>query len=195
MNRNKCPGMKTKGLSCWILLLPVAMAHADGDPRLEHSRAAANQLQSELGSRLVSAVSEGGPVAAIEVCSVEAPAIAASLSTQYDARVNRTAERVRNPANAPSPEQAVVLADMRKALAAGSATVPEHFEVRADGSALYMRAIPTQPQCLACHGEQIAPAVQAALAQRYPGDQATGFAVGDLRGAFVVEWPAPGATP
>jgi hypothetical protein len=29
-----------------------------------------------------------------------------------------------------------------------------------------------------------------AIQQRYPDDQATGFIVGDLRGAFVVSWPA-----
>ena len=31
------------------------------------------------------------------------------------------------------------------------------------------------------------------IAQRYPGDGATGFAAGELRGAFIVDWPAPAA--
>lgn len=29
-----------------------------------------------------------------------------------------------------------------------------------------------------------------AIAAHYPSDQATGFAAGDLRGAFVIEWPS-----
>jgi catalase-peroxidase len=33
------------------------------------------------------------------------------------------------------------------------------------------------------------PEVRAAVSRLYPADEATGFAVGDLRGAFVVEWP------
>ncbi|MFN7177274.1 MAG: DUF3365 domain-containing protein, partial [Thermaurantiacus sp.] len=56
----------------------------------------------------------------------------------------------------------------------------------------YMRAIPTAPQCLACHGpeEAIAPAVRAAIAERYPDDRATGFRAGELRGAFSIGWRA-----
>ena len=49
-----------------------------------------------------------------------------------------------------------------------------------------MKAIPTQPLCLACHGQEIAPPVAEKLAELYPGDKATGFEEGDLRGAFVV---------
>ncbi|MFC3215988.1 Tll0287-like domain-containing protein [Novosphingobium panipatense] len=52
----------------------------------------------------------------------------------------------------------------------------------------YMRAIPTMPMCLACHGENIAPEVTAAIRANYPGDQATGFAPGQLRGAFSICW-------
>ena len=43
--------------------------------------------------------------------------------------------------------------------------------------------------CLKCHGdaESLAPEVSDRLAELYPDDRATGFAMGDLRGAFVVE--------
>jgi len=56
-----------------------------------------------------------------------------------------------------------------------------------------MRSIATEPGCLACHGSEVAEPVRAAIAERYPDDHATGFAVGDLRGALWVEVPA-GAT-
>ena len=47
--------------------------------------------------------------------------------------------------------------------------------------------------CLACHGapEQIPAEVAAILAERYPDDQATGYAVGDLRGALWAEVRLP----
>jgi hypothetical protein len=64
-----------------------------------------------------------------------------------------------------------------------------------DGGATYMQAIVTQPLCVACHGTALAPDVASALARLYPSDRATGFAVGDLRGAFVVRWPASHAGP
>jgi hypothetical protein len=54
-----------------------------------------------------------------------------------------------------------------------------------------MKAIVMQPQCLACHGQDLAEPVSAAIEERYPEDQATGFVAGELRGAFLIEWPAP----
>jgi hypothetical protein len=52
-----------------------------------------------------------------------------------------------------------------------------------------MRAIPTDALCLTCHGKTLAPDLAAAIARNYPGDQATGFELGQLRGAFSVTWP------
>jgi hypothetical protein len=47
--------------------------------------------------------------------------------------------------------------------------------------------------CLACHGspDTIDPVVKAALAAKYPKDQATGFKEGDIRGWFWVKVPPP----
>ena len=43
--------------------------------------------------------------------------------------------------------------------------------------------------CVTCHGakESFSPALIGALAERYPSDQAVGFAEGDLRGWFWAE--------
>jgi len=49
-----------------------------------------------------------------------------------------------------------------------------------------MKAIPTGEVCLKCHGSNIAEPVQASLNELYPDDQATGFALGDIRGAFTI---------
>jgi len=55
----------------------------------------------------------------------------------------------------------------------------------------YMKAIPTGPQCVVCHGENVAPALAETIQRLYPDDQATGFAPGDLRGAFTVTVELP----
>ncbi|MEW6167252.1 MAG: DUF3365 domain-containing protein, partial [Pseudomonadota bacterium] len=141
------------------------------------------------------AMNAGGPARAIEVCQQDAPAIAARLSAQSGARVSRTALRLRNSANAPDRPAREVLEDFRHVLAADAAEPPERFESRPGGGARYMKAILTQPQCLACHGAQVSPEVEAALARHYPGDQATGFAAGELRGAFLIDWPSPESPP
>jgi hypothetical protein len=58
----------------------------------------------------------------------------------------------------------------------------------ADRRFRYLRAIPTAPMCLSCHGSNIAPDVAKAIAAHYPADKATGFAAGDMRGAFSISW-------
>ena len=54
-----------------------------------------------------------------------------------------------------------------------------------------MKAISTQPVCTLCHGTGIAPEVTARLDALYPDDQARGFEVGDIRGAFSIAQPVP----
>ncbi len=174
-----------------LWLFAVVSAEGQDDQRLTRSREAAAQLQQELGATLLSALQTGGPVEAIGICNVEASTIAARLTEQSGAKVGRTALRIRNPGNAPDADARTVLAAFERDLAEGNAAPPESFETDPDGGARYMSAIVTQPLCLACHGVEVAPEVAAAINQHYPSDQATGFAVGDLRGAFVIEWPAP----
>ena len=174
---------------CLGLLASLPTSAAE-DPRLAASRELAATLQSELGSRLKQAMTAGGPVQAIDVCRMEAPAMAARLNLGASARVGRTALRVRNPANAPDAGARTVLEGFAHRLAAGETGPIEEFRTLPDGSARYMQAIVTQPMCLACHGPALAEPVRQALAKHYPADEATGFRVGEMRGAFIVDWKA-----
>ncbi|HEX7035444.1 MAG TPA: DUF3365 domain-containing protein, partial [Pseudomonadales bacterium] len=162
------------------------------DERLARSRTIVEEFQQALQTELQAALAEGGPVRAIDVCREVAPAIAARVSAESGAEVGRTALRVRNPHNAPDADAVRVLERFRAEVAAGVGAAPEHYQVHEDGSARYMRAIVLNPPCTTCHGTSLAPAVAEALSQHYPEDRATGFEVGELRGAFVVDWPAEG---
>ena len=161
---------------------------------IEQSRQLSMQLGQELKSELGRAIEQGGPIAAIDVCHKRAPEIAGRLSAHSGATVGRTALRVRNAANAPDEMQRAVLQQFAGELTSGRAEGPLEavFEINHGGriERRYMRAIPTEALCLTCHGEVLAPGLAAAIASRYPGDQATGFKQGDLRGAFSVIWPA-----
>jgi hypothetical protein len=154
------------------------------------ARSAATTLGSELQQALASAIARGGPVAGIEVCSIRAQQIAANVSGDV-IRVGRTALKVRNPENAPDPWEADTLREFERRLAAGEPPAGiEAFAIRGDGPHRYghwMKAIPTQGLCTACHGTDIPPEVDAAIDAAYPRDQARGFSVGELRGAFSVE--------
>jgi len=188
--------MKTIATLLLATLTPAALLAAEQSPTppwVEQSRQLANQLGSQLKSELAGAIAAGGPVAAIDVCHTRAPEIAAQLSQQSGAHVGRTALRVRNPANAPNGIERDVLEQFSADLASGKAQGPLEavFEIDRNGQVerRYMRAIPTDALCLTCHGKSLAPEVAAAIARDYPGDQATGFEQGQLRGAFVVTWP------
>ncbi|MBT8446210.1 MAG: DUF3365 domain-containing protein, partial [Gammaproteobacteria bacterium] len=168
---------------------PETPERSEPDPRLAASRDAARQLGSELKTRLQSAMGTEGPVAAVSVCAEEAPAIAARLSAGIGADVGRTALKYRNPDNAPADWQADVLRSFAERLADGADPAALEFSATTDnGGFRYMKAILTAPACLACHGDVPAGPLADAIASSYPDDLATGFAAGELRGAFVVEW-------
>jgi hypothetical protein len=181
--------MTTRAPLACVAVLLIGCAGAAEDPRAERSRAIAGAFQQELLAELQAAIAAGGPVAAVTVCRERAPGIAARASAESGARVGRTALRVRNPDNAPDPHAAAVLERFRADLAGGAALPIEHFEQRPDGSARYLLAIVLQPPCVACHGRSLAGPVQEVISRHYPHDRATGFEVGELRGAFLIDWP------
>jgi len=188
--------MKRIATALIVILSPVTLTTAEPVPEtawIEQSRQLTMQLGGQLKGELTKAIADGGPIAAINVCYMRAPEIAAQLSKSSGARVGRTALRVRNPSNAPDSLERSVLEQFATDLGSGPIDRPLEavFEIRR-GDALerrYMRAIPTDALCLTCHGKTLAPELAAAIAQNYPGDQGTGFELGQLRGAFSVIWP------
>jgi hypothetical protein len=164
------------------------MAGSPGEQ--ERARDAVADFAGALKTELSAAMQAGGPLNAIEICNTRAPVIAESVSLDSGMNVSRVSLRNRNPGNAPTEWQAAVLRDFETRRAAGEATDALSWqEIAQTEEALeyrFMKAIPTAPMCLACHGESIAPPVAAKIAELYPEDQATGYREGDIRGAFVV---------
>ncbi|PHS22875.1 MAG: hypothetical protein COA85_10705 [Robiginitomaculum sp.] len=155
------------------------------------ARAASQIFAKTLKTQLVAAIKTDGPVGAISVCQQIAPAISAQYST-HGLHIGRTALKLRNPANAPDAWERSVLEGFVAAMAKGvdPAALERYafFSNKNGGKTFrYMKAISVGQSCLACHGRNLAPAVQDSIRQNYPEDQATGFALGDLRGAFTVQ--------
>ncbi len=148
--------------------------------------AAFDQLQGRLKERLLAEISRGGPVAAIDVCKIEAPRLTAAQTTA-NLRVGRTSVALRNPANQPPDWAAQWVRDQgRRKVANGAKSASVLLP---DGGTGYLRAIGAAPVCLACHGPRadLASEVGARLSQSYPADAAVDFAEGDLRGWFWAE--------
>ncbi|WP_335339092.1 c-type heme family protein [Sphingobium sp. MI1205] len=90
------------------------------------------------------------------VCSSIAPALAAQLSEESGASVRRTALRARNPAvTADATEQRVM--EGWSAAPLDENGRPKRWLAHDEREYRYMRAIPTMPMRLACHGQNIAP--------------------------------------
>ena len=180
-----------------IALFPDTATFADEDlaARTGASREAIKSFAGALQGRLSSAMADGGPTVAIEACNIAAPEIAKEASAARGWSVGRTSLKLRNPANAPDAWELAVLQDfeVRKAAGEDPGTLDHAETVVADGQRTfrYMKAIPTQPVCIACHGTSIAPEVTARLDVLYPDDRARGFSVGDIRGAFSITQPVP----
>jgi len=142
-------------------------------------------FQQQLLDTVKAAMQEGGPVKAVEACQLLAPQITAQHS-QAPWKVGRTALKLRNPNNAPDAWERQVLEQFAARAAAGEPVMElKHAEI-VDGEFRLMKAIPTGEPCLACHGQNLKPELAAVIDQRYPQDQARGFALGELRGAFTL---------
>lgn len=172
-------------LSGFVLLVSASLSHAE--PSQEQAKQTIKAFANDLKTTLVTTMKSQGPVAAINVCNVSAPAIAEQHSG--DAYIiSRTALKVRNPENQATAWQQDILKEFEQRLAEGTKMDSlDKVEQRDDGW-YYIKAIGTGKPCLTCHGSELNPAVKAKLSELYPNDQATGFKLGDLRGAFVVKY-------
>ena len=195
------PGPSPKPLlQSLVLLLAVPVVVACDGPRLDDATrervvtlgdSAAMTLVRTLGGRLNTHLA-GGAEQAIAFCSAEAQELTDSVSDALGPgwTVKRTTVRTRNPRNAPDSLEAEALTFFHTAAEEGE--VPDHL-VQATPSGDYRYYMPLQlgEMCLQCHGprESLEPAVRQVLDTRYPADQATGYAAGDLRGLVRVTVP------
>ncbi|BFT31817.1 DUF3365 domain-containing protein [Alteromonas sp. D210916BOD_24] len=162
--------------------------------KVKEARSHAKALGSALKSRLQQAIQTGGLEAGVKECQLAAEPIANQLS-QNGWQVGRTALKVRNSNNAPDKwesEQLALFSNLLTKANADNSMVNkplESYQYNSDsGEFRYMMAIEQGQICMACHGEQITPSVKQTILQYYPDDQATGFKLGELRGAFTLSY-------
>lgn len=167
--------------------VPLADAPAAWAPAVARAQEAGRAFQKALQARLGEALAQGGPPAAVDVCSKDAPRIAAETAAATGVKLGRTSERLRNPANA-TPAWAT--SALREASGRKGADV-KPLVVDLGRSVGVLLPITAGQGCLGCHGapETLKPAVKEALASRYPADRAVGYQEGDFRGFLWVEAP------
>lgn len=162
-------------------------------PEVAEARGIVQSFATRLQGELQTAMEQGGPTKAVAVCQERAPAIAEELAAESGWTVGRTSLKVRNPANAPDEWERGVLADFDRRQAAGEDVKPMAHAERVqteDGQQFrFMKAVPVAQLCLSCHGSELTPELTATLDESYPEDQARGYALGQVRGAFTLSKP------
>lgn len=184
-------------LGCLVALALAGCAEtpppsqAARDAASGRAQTAADLLSERLGAELRAAMASGGSVAALAVCKERAPAIAAAVKEESGVDIRRTALRVRNPDNAPDAWELQILREFQARHASGEPWQAMSAQTVERGALRWMGAIPMGQLCSSCHGERetLAEDTRQALAQSYPHDAATGFIVGELRGAFTARVP------
>lgn len=167
----------------FMALILAGPAGAADEQALQKGERLLGPFKEKLMGTLQQGMKEG-PVTAIDICKVEAPAIPGDVSRK-GVEMGRTSHRLRNPDNAPTDWQREYLQYYL------------HHEDRSartrrldDGRMAYVEPIELKPLCAACHGprKELSDEVRATLDEHYPDDQATGFRPGDFRGLFWVTW-------
>jgi hypothetical protein len=148
-----------------------------------------SDLQTQLRARLTAVMSTEGPQAAVRVCADEAQALTQAVAKAHGASGGRASLRQRNATSPPPDWVASWLQTQGERKGEGVQGMAETVDTPAGRVARVLQPIVIAEPCLACHGaaETIAPAVKEVLAARYPNDRATGYALGDLRGAAWAE--------
>ncbi len=177
-----------------LLLLGMVMPPAMADDLTVAARATASELIQRLGTVLKKEMAAGGPDQAIAVCRDIAPGLAGELSRKTGARVSRVSLKTRNPLlGKPDAWEQQVLAEFdQQAMQGVKPETLERSEMVSEPLGRffrYMKAIPVQPLCLTCHGtaDSIPDPVKARLAADYPHDRATGYTLGQIRGAVTIK--------
>ena len=186
--------MKTLLIAAATLIAPfvTTLAHATDDALLGEARKVAMSIPPKLLASLQEEISKSGPEGAIPVCKDMAPKMAGKVFQETGWKVKRVSLKPRNEARAiPDEWEKAALEDFDKRAAAGESPVQLEKGEMVGNEYRYVKALPVQPLCLSCHGsaDQISPAVKSVLAEHYPNDRATGYSVGQIRGAISVRKP------
>jgi hypothetical protein len=175
-----------------MICLPLAVSAEEDVAKLTaEGKQVIKGFFGDLKGELVKGMKEGGPVHTIDVCSKVAPNLAEAHSQMSGWHIARTSLKPRNPNNAPDAWETQVLQEFETRKAAGEdPTKLVHTEIVDEkGRKVFrmMKAIPTAEVCTKCHGVDLQEPVVKKLDELYPEDQARGFSVGDLRGAFTLK--------
>jgi len=178
-------------LAALLLTACAPKAEQPSPTDIQAARRAAVEFELRLKREIIGRLErEEDPVAVYLSYADHTPDWGREISNQLELNFSRTALGVRNPANAPDAWESEQLALFTFYMDAG--LDPDTFEIAEivqEGEETvfrWMQPVRMQDTCLVCHGEAIDPRIMLLLAQEYPLDEASGYAEGQIGGAYSV---------
>ncbi len=161
---------------------------------LQRGKAIAMETFSLLSSNLQSAIQQGGVSNALPFCSLAASPLTAGMAGKHGVTLRRITHKARNPAGKADAVELGILQQFRDALAAMPTNPPPPIvtNLTAGTATFFAPIVLNNELCLKCHGEpgkDIQPEDVAVIQRLYPQDEATGFKLGELRGAWRIDFP------
>ena len=187
-----------------VILLALALSacerhqpvrHIPQDEAVKLAREAAQDAFARLSGELAMAIENGGPVAAIPVCSEKARPLVREVASSRKLGLQRLSDRPRNPQQQASGNDLATIQAFHAAIQNGSAPEPAVEEMPDGNTVVRLPIMVSQPLCLKCHGTDadIAAETRDAIRKLYPKDQATGYQLNALRGIWQVTLSGPPA--
>ena len=197
--------MKKSSLALIVILIPVFLFSCFGggdketnevvseteaidmDHFLETGKIYADSAQKALGMNLKKAMAEGGPIGALDFCSLRAIPITDSAAAVMNVELSRVSDKPRNVMNTADFDELKIIGKMKAAHKTEKGIEP--ILSKKENSIIAYYPILTQPMCLQCHGnpgKEISPETAAVIAQLYPLDKATGYEANEVRGMWKV---------
>ncbi len=149
---------------------------------------ASSFLMKTLGGKMKEHMKSGGPKEALKFCSENAARLTADVNEKFGKNVNvkRVTLKPRNPANLAENDEKEVL-EALEILKKNGVKLPKYLIQKSTGGYKFYKPLKINKRvCLKCHGSSIGADLLGYIKKIYPTDSATGYKMGDLRGAVVV---------
>jgi len=185
-------GCSKPGSSPTALQPPPALAAEVQQAAVQRGKAIATETFGLLSTNLQTALQSGGVSNALPFCSLAASPLTAGMAGKHGVTLRRVTHKPRNPAGRADASELTILNQFSAALTGTNPPPPLVTNFTAGAVTFFAPIVLNNELCLKCHGapgQDISPENVAVIQGLYPQDEATGFKLGDLRGAWRIDFP------